>query len=82
MTDEQLKVIFRTQELQRRNERQAKLIANEIECSKENLTGEGRIVNALSIKILASMQEQHQKNLAKFQMGYFTRLWWALKGGK
>jgi hypothetical protein len=75
-SDEDLKTIFRSQELRRRNARMA-LMKNHIELSNEHLTDEER---ELDRQVRAKLIQEQLKLEESMTPGYWRRLWSAIRG--
>ena len=75
MTPEQVAVMFRKNELERRAARQKALLANEARLASEPLTEFDKKVHAIAIGELKQQREDFEKEIIP---SYWRRLWRAL----
>ena len=80
ISKEQLETIFRRKEVDNRLRRNKALLKNMAELEKEVLPEE---VSAIDIAYAKELK-RHEKywDSARAPVGYFSRLWWAIKGGR
>lgn len=79
-----MRVIARKRQIENRI-RHYKAVIKNIEETQNEVFGAGDVEDIKACREalhrMANAQEYLKRALAKYEMGYFSRVWWALKGG-